>query len=314
MTASEPVTSPIVDSHCHLDLDQFDDDRPQVVTRARAAGVRAIVNPGIDLEHSRAAIALAERYAEVYAAVGMHPNSSAGFDGGTLEALRALAAHPRVVALGEIGLDYYWQRVEPAVQRAAFEAQLELAAELGLPVIIHCREANADVAAVLRAWVGGVAFRESRLARTREFAGVLHAFPGDQALAEEAYGWGFVLGLGGPVTFRNARTLHALVPYLRLDRLMLETDAPYLTPHPHRGQRNEPAYTALVARQLAELYGTTVDAVAQATTTVAARFFGWTLFAEDGIGRADSPEEQSAPRARAGDGGAGYVARSTAAA
>jgi TatD DNase family protein len=183
-----------------------------------------------------------------------------------------LAAHRRVVAIGEIGLDYYWDKVAPEQQRRAFAQQLDMAAELGLPVIIHSREANVDVADVLRTWVNSKRFRSSALA-TRPFAGVLHAFSGDLALAEEAYGWGFVLSLGGPVTFRNAHALHALVPKLRLDRLMVETDAPYLTPHPWRGQRNEPANVTVVVEQLARLYGATPAEVAAATTAVAKRFF-----------------------------------------
>lgn len=263
----------LVDSHCHLDIEHFAADRAEVVQRARAAGVRAIVNPAIDLDGLPALLHLAQATPEVYAAVGVHPNSSAGFGPAHLEALHGFAAQPKVVAVGEIGLDYYWELVEPAAQWAAFEQQLELAADLGLPVIVHCRDANDDVAAVLRSWVAGAAFRASPLARHR-FAGVLHAFAGDLALAEEAYGWGFVVGLGGPVTFRNARALHALAPQLRLDRTVIETDAPYLTPHPFRGRRNEPAYVALVAEQLAALHRLTVDEVAQATTAVAAELFG----------------------------------------
>lgn len=263
----------LVDSHCHLDQPQFDEDRDAMIDRARAVGVGLMVNPGIDLAASRAAIALAERHPEVYAAVGVHPNDCDGFDARTVEVLRSLAAHPKVVAIGEIGLDYYWDKVEPAQQRRVLEMQLDLAASLGLPVIIHSRESNEDVAAVLRAWVNGEAFRSSPLAR-RPYAGVLHAFSGDLALAQEAYGWNFVLSLGGPVTFKNARDLHALVPQLDMTRLMLETDAPYLTPHPHRGRRNEPAYITLVRDRLAELYGVTPAAIAQASTSLALRFFG----------------------------------------
>jgi TatD DNase family protein len=270
----ELTSSMLVDSHCHLDVSQFDADREDVLARARASGVGRIVNPGIDLRHCRQAITLAEQHPEVYAAVGIHPNSTDDFDHDTLAQVRQLAAHPKVVAIGEIGLDYYWKKVAPEVQAAAFHSQLELAAELGLPVIIHNREADEDVASILRAWVSSAATRNSQLA-TRTFWGVLHAFGGNLALAEEAYTWRFVLGLGGPVTFTNARRLHELVPQLRLDHLMVETDAPYLTPHPHRGQRNEPAYVALVCEQLARLTGQTVERVAQVTTQVAGQFFAW---------------------------------------
>ena len=271
-TTIEPIT-PLVDSHCHLDLPQFDPDRDAVVARARAAGIQLLVNPGIDLDHSRRAIALAEKYPEVYAAVGVHPNSSAGFDQAALDELRRLAGHPKVVAIGEIGLDTHWDTVPLAQQIPAFQAQLALAQELGLPVIIHNREATEQVVAVLEEWVTSPAFRRSPLAR-RPFAGVLHAFGGDEALAQQAYGWNFVLGLGGPVTFKNARRLHELTPKLRLDRLMLETDAPYLAPHPYRGKRNEPAYVALVCRRVAELAGRSPQDVAQITTAVARQFFG----------------------------------------
>lgn len=263
----------LVDSHCHLDLDDFDADRDAVVDRARAAGVRLIVNPGIDLPHCRQALAWADQYPEVYAAVGIHPNSSADFTAATLDELRTLARHPKVVAIGEIGLDYYWQKVDPAQQTFALRAQLGLAAELGLPVIIHSRESNADVATLLAAWVQSDEFRHSPLA-ARPLVGVLHAFSGDLTLAQAAYTWNFVLSLGGPVTFKNARNLHTLVSQLRLDRLMLETDAPYLTPHPHRGARNEPAHVALVCNTIAELCGLTPAAVAEQTSTVALRFFG----------------------------------------
>ena len=262
----------IADTHCHLDLAQFDEDRDAILARATAAGVGLIVNPGIDLAHSRAALALADRYPMVYAAVGVHPNSSATFDEKTLDEVRALAAHPKAVAIGEIGLDYYWKDVPPAQQVQAFEAQLDLAAELGLPVIIHSREANEDVAQTLRSWVAGPNFQQSTLAQ-RPYAGVLHAFSGDLELAQEAYNWGFVLSLGGPVTFKNAHALHQLVRGLDPLRLMLETDAPYLTPHPHRGTRNEPAYIPLILEQLAELSGMRPDLLAQASSELALRFF-----------------------------------------
>jgi len=263
----------LVDSHCHLDLDAFAADREAVIKHAQAIGVSLIVMPGIDLAQCRQALVLAESVPELYLAVGVHPNCSHDFEPAALDELRGLAAHPKVVAVGEIGLDYYWQTVDPIQQALAFRAQLDLAAELGLPVIIHSRDANVDVATILHDWVNSSLFGRSPLA-ARPFAGVLHAFSGDLALAQAAYAWNFVLSLGGPVTFKNARQLHALVPQLRLDRLLLETDAPYLTPHPHRGARNEPAYVALVCRQIAQLRGETEAAVAHTTSALAYRFFG----------------------------------------
>lgn len=278
----------LIDTHCHLDLPQFDEDRevgatgPPVGTgplspsplldRAAAAGVTILVTIGIDLDHSRSAIALAERHPQVYATVGIHPNETADFGPETLASLRSLAAHPKVVAIGEIGLDYYWQRVPAEIQKQALRSQLDLAAELGLPVVIHDRDAHEDVRAELRAWVHD-RLPGSPLAR-RPFAGVLHSFSGDLAMAEEANGWGFVLGLAGPVTFKNARDLHALARQLRPDRLLLETDAPYLTPHPYRGRRNEPAYVRLVAEKLAELWDMPFHQVATLTTNTACAFYG----------------------------------------
>ena len=262
----------LVDSHCHLDLEQFDADRAAVLERAQAQGVRMIVNPGIDLVHSQQAIALADLHPQVYAAVGIHPNSSADFSEQTLTKLSALAEHPKVVAIGEIGLDYHWETVSRPTQAQAFRAQLDLAAELGLPVIIHNREASTDLAQILDAWTASARTRNSPLAK-RPFWGVLHAFSGDAALAQAAYSWNFAIGLGGPVTFKNAHDLHNLAPQLCLDHLLLETDAPWLTPHPFRGKRNEPAYVALVAARLAELLAVPVEEIAARTTAVARSLF-----------------------------------------
>ncbi|MEZ4619973.1 MAG: TatD family hydrolase [Caldilineaceae bacterium] len=186
---------------------------------------------------------------------------------------RELAAHPKVVAIGEIGLDYYWDKVEPSQQQKAFREQLALAADLGLPVIIHNRDATDDTIAILQEWTESADTQNSALAR-RPFWGVLHAFGGDLALAHKAYDWNFVLGIGGPVTFRNARTLHEVATQLDPKRLMVETDAPYLTPHPYRGKRNEPAYVALVCAQLAKLRQVEAAVIAQQTSTVATTFFG----------------------------------------
>ena len=177
-----------------------------------------------------------------------------------------------MVAIGEIGLDNYWKDATPQQQEDALWLQLELAAQVGKPVIIHNREATIEVRSILRQWVESETFRASPLAR-RRFAGVLHAFGGTIAEAEESFGWGFAVSLGGPVTFRNAHNLHVLAPQLRLDRLMLETDAPYLTPHPHRGKRNEPAYVGLVCQQIAILCGVSFDEVARTTAQVANEFF-----------------------------------------
>ena len=263
----------LVDSHCHLDVEQFDSDRDAVLARAAAADVGLIVVPGIELTTLHQPLALADAHPDVYAAVGVHPTSCQDFDHASVDELRRLARHPKVVAIGEIGLDYYWDTIAHEQQHFALDAQLGLAAELGLPVIIHSRDANEDLATILGAWATSDEVRRSPL-NERPYKGVLHAFSGDLALAQEAYRWGFALSLGGPVTFKNARELHSLVPDLRLDALMLETDAPYLTPHPDRGKRNEPARISLICDAIAALRSQTPEEIAAETTQTALRFFG----------------------------------------
>ena len=258
-----------IDTHCHLNFPQFDEDREAVVARAQAAGVPVIIIPAVDVTTSRQAIELAERYAGVYAQVAVHPNDCADFSAGTLAELEALAAHPKVVAIGEIGLDYYWERTPHSQQWAAFEAQLDLAARLDLPAVIHCRDAHDDLRDILRKSLPKTQKKRGTYAKLA----VLHAYAGDLALAEEMAGWNVALSFGGPLTFRNAKDLHALLRQLPLEQVMLETDAPYLTPHPHRGKRNEPAYIPLIAQGLAELRAEPVEAVAAATTGLARSVF-----------------------------------------
>jgi TatD DNase family protein len=253
----------LTDTHCHLDFDAFDADRSQVIERARAVGVQWIIDPGVDLSSSRAAIRLSETHAGVFAAAGVHPNDALSWDNHTLPELRQMATHPRVVAVGEIGLDYYRDRAPKDVQQRIFRQQLDLAAELGLPVIIHCRNATADVLRILA---------EKRASTLK---GVLHSFSGDQAAAEQALALGFWIGITGPVTFQNAADLQLLVSRLPLENLLIETDAPFLTPHPRRGQRNEPAHVHFVAEKIAALKGLPLQVVAEATTANAARLFDW---------------------------------------
>ena len=250
----------IVDTHCHLDLRQFDADREAVIERAAEAGVTRLINPAIDLDSCRRILALADKYDGVYAAVGVHPNDCAEFNEETLAALRDLSQHPKVVAVGEIGLDYYWEKVEHAQQVYALRSQLALAAERRLPVILHTRNGkdggtacSTDLMYYISQWVS-----EIRSAQANSgIIGVWHAFGGELEDAARAQELGLVLGIGGPATFLNARRLRALIPQLGRDRLILETDAPYLAPHPFRGQRNEPAYLPLVAESLGNLFGVT---------------------------------------------------------
>ena len=252
----------MIDSHCHLDFLHFDEDRDEVLTRAVEAGVTVVINPGTDLESSRRAVGLTERYDNVYAAIGVNPHDASTLDRQTLTELRQLVTHPKVVAIGEIGLDYYRDLSPRAQQRAAFEAQLTLAADLDLPVIIHQRESGTDVMAALRDWAEG-----------GHPGCVLHAFSGDQAMADEAVSLGFFIGVGGPLTFKNARQLPDIVPHLPQNCLVVETDAPYLAPHPYRGKRNEPAHMVLVAERLAQLRGLSFDELVKQVTENTLRLF-----------------------------------------
>ncbi|MFN8474255.1 MAG: TatD family hydrolase [Anaerolineae bacterium] len=265
----------LVDTHAHLDMPHFDADRDAVIARAAEAGVTRIVTIASDLPASRAAIALAEHYPGVYATVGLHPNSAAEWEPTTLAELRELAAHPRVVAIGEIGLDYYWDAAPRDVQVQVFQAQLDLAVEMGLPIVIHMRsknepghDAHAATWDILAAWAARHPWRGSRRS-----LGVLHCFSGDAALADAALAAGFHLGLDGPLTFKNSRSLQAMAASWPPAQVVVETDAPYLTPHPHRGERNEPSYVRFVAEKLAELRGVSLEQVAQDTTAAAQRLF-----------------------------------------
>jgi TatD DNase family protein len=239
----------LIDSHCHLNFDAFDEDRLEVVARARNEGIVAFINPGTNLADSRQIVALAEKIPELYAAVGVHPNDAAGFDKAALTQLRELAGHPKVVAIGEIGLDYYWDKAPRPVQRRVLEQQLALAKDIGKPVIIHQRDSAADTMAVLRQWGAD----GSRPMDDGHPGLVLHSFSGDQAMADEALDLGFYIGISGPVTFKNARDLPGIVASLPPERLLVETDAPFLSPHPFRGKRNEPARVQLVAEKVAVL-------------------------------------------------------------
>ena len=262
----------LTDTHCHLDFATFDHDRELVIARAREAGLERILNPGIDIPTSLAALRLTEHYDEVYAAVGIHPNSAGLWNDETYRELEELASLPKVAAIGEIGLDYYRNGAPAEIQRMVFTAQLDLAAKIGLPVIIHNRDASDEIIAILDGWVDELINRKSNLV---ERPGVLHSFSGDLALAEWAVGRNFMLGFTGPVTYRNAEQLRQVVVRVPLDSLLIETDAPFLTPHPFRGKRNEPAHVGVIAGKIGELRTIEMKAVAQASTRNAARLFCW---------------------------------------
>ena len=262
----------LTDTHCHLNLNNFQDDLEAVLERAHTAGVLRILVPGIDLETSRLAVELAEQHSQIFAAVGIHPSSAVEYDEHSIEKLYRLAQHPKVVAIGEIGLDFYRDRAPRSVQSDVFSAQLDLAGELGLPVVIHNRDAFKDVTSLLSTWVTALkAAKKSTAARP----GVMHSFDGTLEEAQESAALGFSIGISGPVTFKNAHEKHQIAAGLPVDTLIIETDAPFLTPHPHRGERNEPAYTEYISRRLAEIRGIGAEEIAGITAENASRLFVW---------------------------------------
>lgn len=261
------MMSDLIDTHCHLNFDRYDADREFVLQRAVDAGVRRVIIPATDLNTMREAVELAEKYSGVYAAVGVHPNSTSDYVETWLAEIESASQHPKVVAVGEIGLDYYWDHSPPEQQKRAFQAQLELAAKLELPVIIHNREASEDVMAMLETWV------QSIPASLKDRPGVLHSFSAPVEIAHRALAAGFYLGFTGPITFKKAGDLREIAAQVPLDRLLVETDGPFLTPMPHRGQRNEPAYIPYIVERLASVHQTTVEAMAQHTTQNAERLF-----------------------------------------
>ncbi len=230
----------LIDTHAHICSEQFAQDRDAVLGRAAEAGVARMIEIGYDLTSSRAAVALAEAHPAIYAAVGVQPNYPQAAAGDWLDELRRLAAHPKVVAIGEIGLDYHWNAAPPDVQERIFREQLALARELGLPVVIHSREAAEDTVRVLRDAARGL-------------AGVMHSFSGGWGYAEACLEIGFSLSFSGPLTFKSAAELREVARRAPVERLLTETDSPYLAPHPLRGRRNEPANVRLVAERLADL-------------------------------------------------------------
>jgi TatD DNase family protein len=244
----------LIDSHCHLDDAKFDEDRDQVIERALAAGVETMMAIGTgdgppDLE---TAVRQADRHAFIYATIGVHPHDASKVATETFTRLRRLAAHPKVLAIGEIGLDYHYDFSPREVQRSVFEQQLEIAAESRKPIVIHTREAWADTLSILRQrWTG---------------SGIMHCFTGDALQAREALDLGFHLSYGGVLTFPKAEGVREAARMTPEDRLLVETDCPYLAPVPHRGKRNEPAFMVETVRRLAEVRGTSPEAIARITT------------------------------------------------
>ena len=243
----------LIDSHAHIQLDRFDTDREAVLKRAQAAGVQTILVIGFDLETSRGAIALANQHEQIYATVGMHPHDAKDLDDQAVCLFREFAAHPKVVALGEMGLDYYRDLSPRPIQQEAFERQLDLAEELDLPIVIHNREAYHDILPILQA----------RRGRVR---GVMHCFSGDVEIMYQSLVLGFYIGIGGPVTYRKADALREVARQVPADALLVETDCPWLAPQFRRGKRNEPAYVRATAEKIAELRGISLEEIGEITT------------------------------------------------
>lgn len=255
----------LIDTHAHLDDARYDDDRESVISRARTAGVESFVTIGCDIATSQAAVGLAERYPFVYASIGVHPHEVKHIGDTWYDDFRRLAGNEKVVAYGEVGLDYHYNHSSPKDQRIRLREQIQLARELKLPLIIHTREAQEDTIAILKE------------EKASEVGGVFHCFSGDAWLAKEALDLGFYLSFSGILTFHNAAPLREIAKKTPFDRLLIETDCPYLTPVPHRGKRNEPAHVSLVAKQLASLYADRTDIplarIEEITTANAKRLF-----------------------------------------
>ncbi len=262
----------LTDTHCHLNFNTFDLDREAVIARASQAGVHRMLNPGVDIPTSRQAVDLSEQFPDVYAAVGVHPNDSAAWNEAAIGTLRTMASNAKVVAIGEIGLDYYRDRAPGELQKKVFHCQLELAASLGLPVVIHNRKAGDDILAILKEWRLELVRAGSILA---DNPGVLHSFSENAEFANKALELNFYIGITGPVTYKNAHELRQLVADVPLDRILIETDAPFLTPHPHRGERNEPIHVRYVAEKIAEIRDLPVNEVVIASARNANRLFKW---------------------------------------
>lgn len=243
----------LIDSHCHIDDARYDADREAMIQRAQDGGVGHFVTIGCDLETSRAAVALAQQYSFISATVGVHPHEVKLIEDDWYDEFRTLAKSGRVVAYGEIGLDYHYDHSPREVQRERFREQVRLARELRLPIVIHTREAQEDTIAILKEEKAG------------DVGGVFHCFSGDAWLAKDALDLGFYLSFSGVITFQNATMLRDIVKTVPLDRILVETDAPYLTPVPHRGKRNEPAYVRHVADKIAEIHGISAQDVEDAT-------------------------------------------------
>jgi len=259
----------LIDSHAHIGLSVFDDDRDQVIASACEQGVNAIIDVGGDIESSRASLQIAQHHPDIFTAVGFHPNGASKMMEGDLKLLAELAEDSRVVAIGEIGLDFYRESSPQQRQLEVFQQQLNLAAELDLPVVIHCRQAHKEVLSILARWVKST----SPFTNNSHERGVIHCFGGDMKLARRYIELGFLVSLAGSITYPSAVDQVEVTRELPLDRLLVETDSPFLAPQLHRGQRNEPLYISLVVDRIAQIRGSPAELVAQVTARNAINLF-----------------------------------------
>lgn len=251
-----------IDSHAHLDDERFDEDRKALIESLKENKIELVINIGYDIKSSRASIDLAKEYSNIYAVVGVHPHDAQDVPENYLEDLRGLSKEEKVVAIGEIGLDFYYDNSPRDIQRKVFLDQLELGRELDLPVVIHTRDANQETFEILK---------EAQAKGTR---GVLHCYSGSAEMALEYIKLGYYISLGGPLTFKKARVPKEVAKVVPLDKLLIETDCPYLTPEPFRGRRNEPKYVAYTAEVIAEIKGISIEDLAEATSRNTKNVFG----------------------------------------
>ncbi len=261
---SSAAPAPLVDTHAHLDEEAFDADRAEVLARAESAGIARIVTIGTTADTSQRAVAIAGEFSSVFAAVGIQPNYAAQAKAGDWETIERLAADARVVAIGETGLDRYWDYAPFDVQVNYFQRHVALAGKMNLPFVVHCREAEADVVEQLRLAAGRGPIK-----------GVMHSFTGSLETARACLELGLYISFAGMVTYKKSQALRELVKDLPLDRILVETDSPYLAPQPMRGKRNEPSFVRITANTLAELAGISQDEFARLTTSNACRLFGF---------------------------------------
>jgi TatD DNase family protein len=261
------LTLRIIDTHAHLDMPEFDSDREEVIGRAKDKGVSTIITIGIDLESCRKAIDIAEKHPGIWAGIGIHPQESKGVSKQDVGKLEEMARHPKVVGIGELGLDYYHQYSPKESQLTVLHWQLEIAERVSLPIIIHCRQAQEDMLPIIRDWCQSNKMPEGKP------RGVLHCFSGDENLAKNYVDMGFYISLGGYIGYPSSAKLRDTIKKIPSDKIVVETDCPFLPPQKYRGKRNEPAYTAITMEALAEIKGISYDEMARQTTENAIRVF-----------------------------------------